>query len=42
MYRVVNVSSEEPYRLHVEFEDGLRGTVDLSDRLFGPQDLIVQ
>jgi hypothetical protein len=36
MYRVVRVSAGEGYRLDLEFADGLRGTVDVSSRLFGP------
>jgi len=36
MYRVVAVSPLDGYRLHVEFEDGIEGEVDLSGRLFGP------
>ena len=35
MCRVSTVRPEEGYRLYVEFEDGTRGTIDLSDRLFG-------
>ena len=36
MYRVTAVSPLDGYRLHVAFEDGIEGEVDLSDRLFGP------
>jgi hypothetical protein len=36
MYRVVAVSLLEGYCLHVRFEDGVEGKVDLSSRLFGP------
>ena len=36
MDRVTAVRPLDGYRLAVEFEDGLRGEVDLSDRLFGP------
>lgn len=36
MYRVVTVNPLDGYRLHVVFEDGIEGEVDLSDRLFGP------
>ena len=36
MYRVVAVSPLDGYWLHVVFEDGVEGEVDLSDRLFGP------
>ena len=33
--RVVRVEPMAPYRLEVEFDDGVYGTIDLSDRLFG-------
>lgn len=36
MRRVVSVEALSGYRLHVAFADGLQGTIDLSDRLFGP------
>jgi hypothetical protein len=36
MYRVRHVKAREGYTLEVEFEDGVRGTIDLTDRLFGP------
>ena len=36
MERVVVVRALPGYRLAVEFEDGVRGEVDLSQRLFGP------
>lgn len=36
MHKVAKVCVEKDYCLYVEFEDGTRGTVDLSDRLFGP------
>lgn len=36
MYRVTAVHPLDGYRLAVEFEDGLRGEIDLADRLFGP------
>jgi hypothetical protein len=36
MYRVTAVRPLDGYRLHVAFEDGIEGEVDLSDRLFGP------
>lgn len=36
MERVVSVKALEGYRLEVVFSDGLRGTVSLKDRLFGP------
>ena len=35
MYRIIAVSPLEGYRLHVTFEDGVQGDVDLSARLFG-------
>ena len=36
MNRVQRLSVISPYRLRIEFEDGVAGTVDLSTRLFGP------
>lgn len=36
MNRVSKVEVVGPYRLSVEFSDGVRGEVDLSERLFGP------
>ncbi len=36
MPRVVFVQAGEGHRLRVEFDDGVRGSLDLSDRLFGP------
>lgn len=36
MIRVSRVRALQGHRLYVEFEDGVRGEVDLSDRLFGP------
>ena len=36
MYRVKSVTAYPAYKLDVEFEDGLKGTVSLRDRLFGP------
>lgn len=33
--RIVHVTPLERYRLHVEFDDGVYGTIDLSNRLFG-------
>jgi hypothetical protein len=35
MHRVQKVRALPDYRLFVEFSDGVRGTVDLSSRLFG-------
>lgn len=36
MCKVIRVQPLEGYRLHVEFADGVRGEIDLSNRLFGP------
>jgi hypothetical protein len=36
MYKVKHVRAVNDYRLSVEFEDGVRGIVELRDRLFGP------
>jgi hypothetical protein len=36
MHRVVRVEARPGYRLYVEFGDGVRGQVDLRQRLFGP------
>ncbi len=36
MTRLKKVEAKSGYRLYLEFEDGARGFVDLSDRLFGP------
>jgi len=36
MPRVSRATALEAYRLHVEFDDGMTGEIDLSDRLFGP------
>ena len=36
MPRVFRVAALGGYRLHVEFDDGTVGEIDLSDRLFGP------
>ena len=35
MHRIVEVKPAPGYVLEVEFSDGLAGSVDLSDRLFG-------
>lgn len=35
MNKVARVEALDNYRLFVEFCDGVRGTVDLADRLFG-------
>ena len=36
MCRVKSVTACPAYTLEIEFEDGLKGTVSLRDRLFGP------
>ena len=36
MHRVEKVQALADYRLSVQFADGVKGEVDLSDRLFGP------
>ena len=36
MIRVQSVKPEKGYRLQIEFEDGVHGTLDLSDELYGP------
>jgi hypothetical protein len=36
MQKVVKVEALDGYRLSVYFDDGVAGTVDLSERLFGP------
>jgi len=36
VFRVISVKPQAGYRLWVEFEDGVRGTVDLSSDLRGP------
>jgi hypothetical protein len=36
MHRVARATARPGYKLEVEFEDGLRGTIELSARLFGP------
>ena len=36
MKRITKISSLARYRLNVEFEDGVIGTVDLEHDLFGP------
>ena len=36
MHRVIGVKPLPAYRLFVEFADGVKGEVDLSNRLFGP------
>ena len=34
--RITKLEARPDYKLFVEFADGASGTVDLSDRLFGP------
>lgn len=36
MKRITKISPLAGYRLAVEFEDGVRGTVEMESRLFGP------
>jgi len=36
MHRVVNVTALPEYRLHVEFDDGVSGVVEIFPRLSGP------
>ena len=36
MERVVAAKPVEGYRIEVEFSDGVKGIVDLSDRMYGP------
>ncbi|MBI2295513.1 MAG: DUF2442 domain-containing protein [Betaproteobacteria bacterium] len=36
MHKIVKVEALDGYRLSIVFDDGVTGTVDLSDRLFGP------
>ena len=36
MKKVVVVKAMEDYRLDVTFSDGVKGSIDLTDRLFGP------
>ncbi len=36
MHRVIGVRPLPAYRLFVEFADGVKGEVDISQRLFGP------
>ena len=36
MPRVVRVNALSGYRLHVQFDDGVTGDIDLAQRLFGP------
>jgi hypothetical protein len=36
MFRVKSVKPGTGYRLHIEFEDGVSGIIDLSSDLYGP------
>ena len=36
MHKVRRVNALSNYRLYVEFDDGVAGEINLSDRLFGP------
>lgn len=36
MTKIIHVKPIKPHRLFVEFADGTKGEIDLSDRLFGP------
>ncbi len=36
MPKVIRVAALRGYRLHVEFDDGTVGEIDMADRLFGP------
>ena len=36
MSKITKVEALDNYRLFVEFSDGVKGTVDMADRLFGP------
>jgi hypothetical protein len=36
MEKISKVTPLKGYHLFVEFDDGVRGEIDLSDRLFGP------
>ena len=36
MEKILKVTVLKGYQLFVEFDDGVRGEIDLSDRLFGP------
>jgi hypothetical protein len=36
MYRITHVEPHDDYSLFVEFEDGIKGEVNLAHRLFGP------
>ena len=36
MPRVTHVQALSGYRLHVKFDDGVTGEIEMADRLFGP------
>jgi hypothetical protein len=36
MEKILKVKALEGYQLYLEFADGVRGEIDLSQRLFGP------
>jgi hypothetical protein len=36
LYRIVKLAVLPRYRLHIEFEDGSAGVIDLADDLYGP------
>jgi hypothetical protein len=36
MERITRLEARPPYRLYVEFDDGVRGECDMTDRLNGP------
>ena len=36
MSRIVRVAALSGYRLHVDFDDGTTGEIEMADRLFGP------
>ena len=36
MERIVRLEARPPYRLHVEFDDGISGEYDMAGRLNGP------
>jgi hypothetical protein len=36
MERIIRLEAREPFRLYVEFDDGVKGEYDMSERLRGP------
>jgi hypothetical protein len=36
MARLIRANALSGYRLHVEFDDGTSGEIEMADRLFGP------